>query len=314
MEKEKELVTLVDVGSNTVRCCAYRVNAKTGNTVKVLDARDAVGLAAYVSNEGVMSKEGAVACKKAVSKMVRMADLLNSDRTYVFATAAIRNCVNSKEIVSWVSSQCNCPIQVLSGEEEAQLSMLGASLSTGIRSGLFFDLGGGSTELSAMEGGKLIASDSIPVGSLSSWVRDSSGPWPSSQEIDAIGAGFTELIKTAKINVKGYSTLCGVGGSVRLVLKVAKQMGLCEEKSRVLSLSMLDRIIDAGKSNSDELMRLVIQIKPERIHTFLPGCAIVRAIFKEAGVTEMVVSKAGLREGFLVSRVCTDLASGFDFV
>ena len=41
----------------------------------------------------------------------------------------------------------------------------------------------------------------------------------------------------------------------------------------------------------------------ERVHTIVPGCVILRAVFEESGARELRICKHGIREGFLMTQV-----------
>lgn len=306
MSAKEENVALVDIGSNSIRACVYSVDMRKGSFKKVIDARDFVGLGSYVDEAGVMSSQGIAAGGKAVTKMVRMAKTAGCTQIHAFATAAVRNCANSKDVAKLIGDAAGCDVRILSGKDEARLSMAGALQSTSIRSGLFFDLGGGSTELSGLSAGKLTEWDSLPMGSLSSWRSSGAGVIPGPVEIDAISQGFAELLKTSPVHVSKYSNVCAVGGSARLALKAARTFGRVPESSNVLSLADLEHVLDAAKISPDSLARTVLRIKPARVHTFVPGCAIMYALLRESGCASMEVAKTGIREGYLMAEVVRD--------
>jgi hypothetical protein len=66
---------------------------------------------------------------------------------YIFATASLRNIANTEEAVKRIEDEMGLYVDVLSGEEEARLGFMGATLAVNIEKGLFIDIGGGSTEL-----------------------------------------------------------------------------------------------------------------------------------------------------------------------
>lgn len=310
MTAGKRTITVVDIGSNTVRACVYRVKDRASSFVKVVDVSKAVGLAGYVDESCIMSREGIDAGCRAVSKAVRVAELAGSDETIILATGAVRNCINTAQVVKALDKKAGHPVRVLSGEEEAFMSAAGASWSTGIGTGLFFDLGGGSTELADMRKGGIVGVDSIPVGTLSSRRGVSGTILPEAGELEAIETGFARLLGASPVHLSSQPAVVGVGGSMRLALKVARNLG-GDDPGRVLGLADLNMILDRGIHDPESLYRLILKLKPARIHTFLPACAIARAIMHSTGCNEMTVSKAGLREGCLISEMSACLQSDF---
>lgn len=295
------LFAVVDVGSNTVRLCVYRVTGSS-DFEKVVDSCEAVGLASYVDDRGAMSDAGIKVSCKAVSKMAGMAKLLRCDRISTFATAAIRNCSNTEEVVRAIKRKTGFDVRVLSGTEEAEMSALGASRSTGIKSGLFFDLGGGSTELALLSEGRVLGSCSIPMGALSSWKRLSSNLLCTPADAELIQETFSELLDRSGMLAMKCSQVVAIGGSMRLALKVAQRMSNGLE-SHQLKLSDLGRIMDLGESHPEHLARMILEMKPERVHTFVPACAIAQSVLGDSGCSKMTVSKTGIREGFALSQL-----------
>ncbi|MDO4183067.1 MAG: hypothetical protein Q4E12_05625 [Coriobacteriia bacterium] len=302
-EASQLTAAVIDVGSNTVRLCMYRVEKSGGKFTKIIDAKDSVGLGAYIGPDKTMSKGGIEAGGKAIRKLARMAEVVGFKKMGIFATAAVRNCANSAEVAKEFQQKCGYPVRVLTGEEEAYLSVQGALASAPMRSGLFFDLGGGSTEVVGLQKGKVTVCDSIPIGSLTSWRRNAHCIIPGEDELEAIEQGFAELLRTSPVNPTDYKNICGIGGSTRLALKVANHLRYSSPDNRTLSLESINRIFDMNANDRFALSRLVLQIQPSRVHTFLPGCAIMRAIMEAAGIDYLEVAKTGIREGYLLKEL-----------
>lgn len=77
-------------------------------------------------------------------------------------------------------------VEVLSGDEEAELGYYGALRTLDLRSGAMFDIGGGSTEIVEVEKGRILRAQSLPVGSLNLFDRHVSKIWPKRRELEAI--------------------------------------------------------------------------------------------------------------------------------
>ena len=156
---------VIDVGSNTVRLCAYDVPKKKsvrgGKPRKIIDVKESIGLSAFVeppaggfsmdgSRPGTMTQAGIDAAAKAVKRQVKRAQAVCADQVWVFATAALRNCANSATAVAAVEEEAGAAVEVLSGEEETRLGLLGARLAFPLEEGVLIDVGGGSTEVTRL--------------------------------------------------------------------------------------------------------------------------------------------------------------------
>ncbi len=290
---------IIDIGSNTVRLCVYDISPNN-EFKRLASAKMPTALSSYVNEANVLSKEGIVAGIKSVRKLCRMAELMNCDMVAPFATAALRNCDNSEEAVAAIEREAECKIQVLSGKDEARLSLSGALLSAPFKSGLFFDIGGGSTELMTVKTGEFVDGDSIPLGSLTSWAREVEGILPTAEELNSLGQAVGILLDESQVKLDKHAQVCGIGGTMRLALKMARITNE-DISDRSLHLTNFDAMISAYLDDPETFSRHLLQLNPARIHTFLPGCVIAREILLRAGADRMYIAKSGVREGYLLS-------------
>lgn len=302
MLEGKQRWGVVDLGSNTVRLCVYEVGGKNPYK-RIASAKSAVGLSSYVGEGGILGDTGIRAAARAVKKLIGMADLMGCQRTFVFATGAARNCRNSKEALAQITQMADHQIEVISGKDEARLSLKGALETVDCQSGLFFDIGGGSTELMTLERGKFKEGDSIPMGSLSSWSKYVRSILPESCELDALKSAMGILIDASDVDLSKHERVCGIGGTMRLALKVANNLRAEASKSREVDLDDFSRIFSLLETDPERLSAMLLQLNPARVHTFLPGCIIAREVLLKSGCGKIVVAKSGLREGFLLSKL-----------
>lgn len=288
---------IVDIGSNTIRLCVYDID-DDGGAKRIASVKVPTALASYVDDDGMLSEDGVKAGSKSVHKLCQMAELMDCDGIFPFATAALRNCANSSQAVEAVQEKAGYPIRVLSGAEEARLSLRGALSSVDFKSGLFFDIGGGSTELMELRKGRYADGESIPMGSLTSWSRGVEWIMPTANELEALSSGIGILLDGSKVKLAKHARVCGIGGTMRLALKVARELRP-EGDRRTVSLGDLDGIVGNYLDAPEDFARMLLQKNPARIHTFLPGCTIAREILVRTGCDSLTVAKTGVREGYL---------------
>ena len=83
---------------------------------------------------------------------------MEKNNLFVFATSAVRDAVNGSEFTARCESACGAKVEIVSGEEEAVLSYLGAS--DGGKCGMI-DIGGGSTEFTLGDDARIIGAVSL---------------------------------------------------------------------------------------------------------------------------------------------------------
>lgn len=299
---------IIDLGSNTIRLCIYEVQCAAHEPLRkkdidtLLNYKVMAGLASHVK-EGAMTEEGVKRAIKTINAHLRRASHFNCDRIDIFATAVLRNCSNSHKATAEIEEGIGMRIAILSNEEEAHLGYLGAKLDQSLETGTMVDIGGGSTELTSINGGFDLAKTSIPQGSLSSFATYVKGLLPTQKEIDAIAQAFQEHASREETDVYRSSQLYGIGGSIRSAAKLYGD--LCNDGNRFNYLlpEHIDAILERYAKNPDAFAHEALRTVPDRIHTLIPGCVIIREAFKLCGGERLDICKYGVREGYLAERV-----------
>ena len=292
---------IVDVGSNTIRLSIYHWE---GQKFKLLmNKKEMAGLAGYIKN-GLLSDSGIlVACRvlagfKALLRNFDIADL------YVFGTASLRNIVNTEEALETIEAVTGIKVEVLSGADEAAFSFLGATVGGGAPgSGMLADVGGGSTELVAYRDGAITSGCSLPMGSLSLFTKHVSGLFPTKEERKAIRSDVKEELERAKTAGLRCSHLTGVGGTFRAAAKLCNDLSGADPDNRIIPAGEIHALYKGLKKGDQDTLRQILRSVPDRVHTILPGLAILTAILDAYEVSTVSVSACGVREGYLLRRV-----------
>ena len=305
---------IVDVGSNTVRMNVYDVN--DGKLKVLFSKKETVGLASYVRGQ-YMSGAGVERVIQVLTEFRAVLENLNIHEMHVFATAALRNVKNSQEAVEEINRRTGIQVQVISGREEAELDFMGAAIESNIKKGLLVDIGGGSTELVAYKDGGIISAVSIPKGSLNSYNKYVKGILPTKDERKAIKKDFVAKLDGLQAfeGSNKYKLICGVGGTVRAALKLDKLFfgeSLAED---ILPVAHIGYIIKAmeQKDNREKFLKnmsLLLDVVPDRIRTIMPGMIILYAVAKRFKCDAIMVTKTGVREGFMYNYVLAEDKKG----
>ena len=305
---------IVDVGSNTVRMNVYDVN--DGKLKVLFSKKETVGLASYVRGQ-YMSGAGVERVIQVLTEFRAVLENLNIPEMHVFATAALRNVKNSQEAVEEINRRTGIQVQVISGREEAELDFMGAAIESNIKKGLLVDIGGGSTELVAYKDGGIISAVSIPKGSLNSYNKYVKGILPTKEERKAIKKDFVAKLDGLQAfeGSNKYKLICGVGGTVRAALKLDKLFfgeSLAED---ILPVAHIGYIIKAmeQKDNREKFLKnmsLLLDVVPDRIRTIMPGMIILYAVAKRFKCDAIMVTKTGVREGFMYNYVLAEDKKG----
>ncbi len=292
---------VIDIGSNTVRLSVYG-EKEDGSLKNIFNKKATLGLAAYVDADGYLSEKGIAETVRVLKDFKHISDSIGLDRLAAFATASVRNVVNSRDVVRAIEEAVGIPVDVLSGEMEAECDFIGAGYRMKLDTGVLADIGGGSTELVFYENGCMKRAFSIPMGSLSLYKKYVSKVFPSRAEMEAIRHHAKERLAQFRGIETDCRSLCGVGGSIRAALKLCNEWS-GKEKNREMERKDVSAILLRYLQKPKETMTDIVRILPDRTHTILPGLCILYAILETFQVEEIKVSALGVREGYYLSRL-----------
>ena len=292
---------IIDIGSNSMRLTLYELE---NSSFKILfKEKIMAGLAGYVE-DGVLSADGIECAYNGLLDFKHTLESLDIQHTAVFATASLRNIRNTKEALTAIKAATEYEVEVISGEEEARYGYTGAMREVNIADGAFVDIGGASTEIAAFDNGKLVNVMSFHMGALSLYRQCVKKIMPGDHSRRCLQKAIeTEIQRCKTFHFDNRSPLVCVGGTARAVLAIAKKRYAMSDDCHCVSASQLEEICAllcrGGKTAADLILKLV----PDRIHTIVPGIMILQNIVQRFDAEEIIVSKYGVREGYLCQKL-----------
>jgi exopolyphosphatase / guanosine-5'-triphosphate,3'-diphosphate pyrophosphatase len=280
----------IDIGSNTTRLLV--ADTRDGALRELLAQRAFTRLGKSIGKDKSIPADKIAEAADVVALQARMAREAGADRIEAVATAAIRKAVNRDELVAAVARVAGVPLRILTEEEEARLSFVGATRSLAVPpqdSVAVVDVGGGSTEIAVgtMEGGVEWWA-SLPVGSglLSDGYLHSDPP--AAQELErarlhAAGAfeGLAAPPAAQAVAVGGSAT------SLRRLVGAELRHDALERSIRILATTP-----------AAEVARR-FDLAPERVHLLPGGIVIFDELSQKLG-RSLQIAAGGLREGVIL--------------
>lgn len=289
---------IIDVGSNTIRMNVYAVD--DGNIKEIFSRKNVAGLSSYLE-KGILTPRGIKKLTKTLNSYKSMAELIQVQEILPFATASIRNATNQKEILDRVTEETGLKLELLPGEIEAYYGYLGLTMNTDVeKSGLVFDIGGGSTELIRFEKDKITDAISLPIGSLNTFTLQLAALTPTESEMQTVRTMVRDALDDAGVpKNKKYPVMYGIGGTARACGNVCQDFfGL--ESNRIIPIDKMRSLIRHVTTGDNRALRTLLQIVPERVHTLSPGMLIMDALCERFDAKEIQVGKKGVRDGYIL--------------
>lgn len=293
---------VIDVGSNTIRMSVYKI--ENGRFSVLFSKKETAGLANYImlrqmSPEGVNEAVDVLNSFKSVLKYIAV------DELHVFATASLRNIDNSLGVLEAVKRGTGFDIEIISGEEEAELGFAGASCQAPFSSGYLFDVGGGSAEIVSFENMKPDFTTSIEIGSLNLYKNNVEKIWPKKKEMESINKRIDDVL-TGLPDVR-KPALIGVGGTARSLRDLINSRMGYPAANKTVTMEELEGIAEFLQGKSREALDAVLKKCPDRIHTIIPGTMLINGLAKRFGSEKLYISDYGVREGYLWKNIMMNL-------
>lgn len=157
-------VAVIDIGSNSVRLVAYE--GLTRSPTPIFNEKVLAGLGREVQTTGLLAADAVEKALAALRRFRALCDRMEVAQLWAIATAACRDAKNGKAFVAEAESICGTKIDILSGKREAELAALGVVSGFHKPDGIVGDLGGGSLELTEVQGHRVKTGLTLPLGGL----------------------------------------------------------------------------------------------------------------------------------------------------
>jgi exopolyphosphatase/guanosine-5'-triphosphate,3'-diphosphate pyrophosphatase len=249
-------VAAIDCGTNSIRLLVADVDARAGTLVDVERRMEIVRLGQGVDRTGRISADAMERTLATARFYGALCERSAVERIRFVATSATRDASNQGEFVEGVEKLLGVEPEIVTGEEEARLSFVGATRglqATHEPPFLVVDIGGGSTEL-VVGAVDVQASRSIDVGCVRLTERHAFGDPPTTPQVLAARADIdAALDRAAEVVPLGCArTLVGLAGSVTTVTALA--LGLDAYDPARIHGAVLG--VDEVRSACDALLRM----------------------------------------------------------
>ena len=281
-------IAAIDIGSNAVRMliCYIIPSGKKYIFQKNSYLRLPIRLGEDSFKDGIISKSKIHKLSDAILSFKYIMNVHDVEYYQIYATSALRESKNSKEVILEIKKTTGLKINLISGLKEAKIISKGNSLEKlqFNRFFLYVDVGGGSTEYSILRRGEEKKSKSFKIGTvrlLNNLVDDK-------LFIDIKYWLDTYLDDQDKI--KMFAT----GGNIN---KIQSMTGSKIGKP-ISYLSLKDLYNNLTKYNYQERM-VKFGLNPDRADVIIPALKIFITTMESVGSNKLFVPKVGLVDGMI---------------
>lgn len=158
-------IAIIDMGTNTFNLLIVETQENSGYKIIFKD-KAGVKLGQGGINKKFITAEAFERGLNAIHKHLKSILPFQVDKTYAIATSGVRSTENGKKFVDTIENKFNLKVQVISGDEEAELIYRGVKQAVAFNDNhiLILDIGGGSNEFIIANQQGLIWKESFDLG------------------------------------------------------------------------------------------------------------------------------------------------------
>jgi exopolyphosphatase/guanosine-5'-triphosphate,3'-diphosphate pyrophosphatase len=296
----------VDIGTLTCRLLIADLSPG-GRLMEVRSERRILRLGEGVDRTKQLNVEAMDRVIHCLMEWREIIDASHVDAGTAVATSAVRDAENRDEFLDRVKRETGFEVELISGEEEARRTLLGirSGLPVGVTDVLALDIGGGSTEFILDRLGQNPVERSIDVGVVRLCERLLHHDPPTEEEVRKARELVTREMKTAVADMGNYdtATFVGTAGTITSLAAMAQRLR-AYEPARIhnyrLQLDIIQELEHTllSRKKADRLGLPGLEVGREEM--IAAGAIIVRTIMETLGISNVLVSDLGLREGVLI--------------
>ncbi|CAN5527469.1 Ppx/GppA phosphatase family protein [soil metagenome] len=309
-----ERVASIDIGTNSTRLLVAEAGADGAPLVPIERLMRITRLGQGVDKAGSLVPEAIDRTVAVLAEYREVMDRLGvpAGRVRMTATSASRDAANRDVFFDAAEAAVGVRPELLSGDDEARLSFLGATSDLDPELGPFlvFDLGGGSTEFvygTTGPDGSIEGALSLDVGCVRLterfFTQDPPAPEDLTGAISYTEAWIDDVLRTIP-QVGEAKTVLGLAGTVNTVAAV--ELGLATYDRDAIHHFTLT------KAAAEDVFRtLATETRADRLHNpgleearadvIVGGCCALVAIYRTLGLDEVLVSEADILDGLALS-------------
>lgn len=298
-------VAAVDIGTNSIRSIVVQVD--TSGKYRILDDEKVlVRLGEGLNQTGALAP---AACDRALEALSRQKKIIDGYKVCAIeavATSAVRKAANGGEFVRRIREEVGLEIEVISGEEEAELAALSAFHNfdlEGVRH-LIFDIGGGSLELISALGSHVEELFSLELGAVFLTETFLQSDPAGEEEYKRLRKYIRrELKNRCPRDRGGLQCLIGSGGtvtSIAAMVTASRQERYDSVHGYELLRSEVVHLLAMLLRKTNKERRSVPGLNPERADIIVAGVAVIDELMEYFQVNVLKVNERGIREGLIL--------------
>ncbi len=297
-----KLTGIIDIGSNSMRL-SITAQLDNGGYYVVDEQKATPRLANYIYDHR-LSTEGIHQLLFHLREFQGICHAFGVQEVVLIGTAALRTVQNHIDIVEQVKKETGFVIDVISGMDEALLGVSAIKHTLDVRDAYLVDIGGASTEVTLLENGRFITSQSFPFGAVTlNQIVDTT----SNREILRLPEIVTRAFgESAFLAQRPDLEMIGIGGTIRNIARVHQAhtaYPLAIAHNYRMNIEDVFEIVHWLASLPLSRRKKTEGLSKERADVIVGGGIILLALLERTKPNCLRISGRGLRDGAFYTHI-----------
>jgi exopolyphosphatase / guanosine-5'-triphosphate,3'-diphosphate pyrophosphatase len=297
---------VIDIGTNSVKLLIADVEEGAVTPVFEESEQTRLGRGFYASH--LLQAEAIHDTARAVAQFASIARQKNPESIRVIATSAARDATNKEDLLDAVRSAAGLDVEIISGEQEADLVYQGVRSDPALAGQrlLILDVGGGSSEFIIGQHQHPEFVRSFPLGSVRLLESLHPSDPPTRAEMEGCRADlarfFAERIRDVVVpaltRAPEPTQLIGTGGAATILARMEYALDKYhrhEIEGAIIPLESVQSWMERLWSMPLQERKKIVGLPKKRADVILTGMAIYERVLLEFGFPRLRASTRGLR-------------------
>ncbi len=293
---------VLDVGSNTIHLQVVDTHYGA-RPIPTFNYKEELRLTQYLLPNNHISPDGINALDSSIKRCLAQANTAGTEELLPFATSALREASNGKEIIDFVNKQNEIDLQVLSGEEEAKLTFLAARRWFGWSAGrlLMIDIGGGSLEFAVGIDESPEISISLPLGAgrlTQNFLEGDPFTTKSIRNLRDHIENQLEAVLSPMVHHEAADRAIGTSKTLRTLARLCGDF--FNTNSKIIEIDALRKVVGKLSDMNLEERAKLPGVSNNRATQIVAGAFVAESVMRNLDIEKVEICPWALREGLIL--------------
>ena len=298
-------VAIVDIGTNSTRLLVADVDRETGKVQERVRHSQVTRLGEGVDSTGALSEDATARAMDTLERYASEVDEQGCEANLAVCTSAVRDAENGSDFLARVREQ-GFDARILAGEEEAQLTFLGAMSGRPDRDTdeptVVIDVGGGSTEFIVGSGREAGFHVSLHAGVVRMSERHIHSDPPRPEELQELARDVREVFldglpPNERAPVTRGIAVAGTATSAAAIAQELDPYDPARVHGYELQLATVEMLLARLADMNEAERREVVGLHPDRAPTIVAGMILLGEALRAFELEQVEVSERDILYG-----------------